>query len=140
MAGNGRALVRAVDDEVVSLGLAGHREIECLVQEPVCWRSPQSRAKINGIFLAETHKKSARAGDPHAVAAFAEIMRKRRDESQAAACLGDFEIARGASRFVLRLAQGESLAKPRLDEIQRQILVCSPGSDLAKRHDFDQSE
>ncbi len=36
--------------------------------------SAQRRAQIGDVFLAQAHVKLAGAGQPHAVAAFAEIM------------------------------------------------------------------
>ena len=44
------------------------------------WRS--GRAEIGGVLLAQAHEERSGAGEPHAVAAFAEIMRERRDQAE----------------------------------------------------------
>ena len=54
------------------------------VQRRVVGAGAQHAAEIGGIVLAEAHVQRAGAGQPHPVAAFAEIMRHRRDEADAA--------------------------------------------------------
>src|SRR6056297_3621881 len=41
----------------------------------------QGRAQVGHVFLSEAHVELAGAGEAHAVAAFAEVMRERRDEA-----------------------------------------------------------
>src|SRR5436190_1824622 len=73
-------LVLAVDDEVVALGLARDRLVDCRLEELVSLRGAERRAEVGGVLLAEAHVERARAGDADAVAALAEIVGERRDE------------------------------------------------------------
>src|SRR5271157_1095379 len=85
MAGNGRALVAAIDNEIVALGLAPDRLVDRGKEQVVGLRGAQWFAQIGRVFLAETHIECAGAGHPHAIAGFAEIMRERSNETEAAA-------------------------------------------------------
>ena len=82
VARHGRAAVAAVDDEVVALGLARDRLGDRPVEQLVALGGAQRRAQVGGVLLAEAHIERAGAGQPHAVAAFAEIVGERRDEAQ----------------------------------------------------------
>src|SRR5437899_12979109 len=75
---HGGALVAAVDHEVVALGLAGDRLVDCAVEQVVALRGAEHAAQVGRVFLAEAHEQRAGAGDAHAVAGFAEIVRPRR--------------------------------------------------------------
>src|SRR5262249_33840970 len=81
MAGDGRTLVAAIDDEVVPLGLAADRLVNRSHEQVVGLRRTQWFAQIGRVFLAETHIKRAGAGHPYAIAGFAEIMRQRSNET-----------------------------------------------------------
>src|SRR5690349_13661750 len=87
-------LVTAIDDEVVALGLAANRFVDGGIEEVVGFRGAQWLAQIGGVFLAETHKERAGAGDPHPIAGLAEIMRERGDEAEPAAGFRNAHIAR----------------------------------------------
>ena len=74
----------AVDDEIMAFRLARDRLQRWPHPAPViALAGAQRRAQIGGIVLAQAHIQRAGAGQPHAVAALAEIMRQRRDEADA---------------------------------------------------------
>ncbi len=64
---------------------------------PVLGAGAQGRAQVGHVFLAEAHVKLAGAGQPDAVAAFAEVVGERRDEADLLARLLQPDIARGAA-------------------------------------------
>jgi hypothetical protein len=59
-----------------------------------------ARRSAQQLFLAQAHVERAGARQAHAVAAFAEIMRHRRDEAELAAGLLDLDIAGRATGLV----------------------------------------
>src|SRR3546814_17442137 len=87
VAGDRRLLAAAVDDEVVALGLAADRLEDRGVEQLVALALAQRRAQVGGVLLAQAHVERAGAGQPHAVAAFTEVMGHRRDEAEAPAGL-----------------------------------------------------
>src|SRR5205085_10762524 len=89
-----RAAVPAIDDEVVALGLAGDRLVDRGIEQIVGFRGAQWLAQIGGVFLAETHKERAGAGDAHAITGLAEVMGERGDEAEPAASFRNAHIAR----------------------------------------------
>src|SRR5215510_5009666 len=93
----------AIDDEIVALGLAADRLMDGRLQEIVALARPQRRAQVGGVILAEAHVERTRAGEPHAVAALAEIMRQRRDEAKATAGLAHAHIAGRPARAIVDL-------------------------------------
>ena len=70
------------------LGLRAIASSMARAESSVVGASPQRRPQVGGVVLAETHIERAGAGEPHAVAAFAEIVRQRRDEPEPPAGLG----------------------------------------------------
>ena len=82
-------------------------------QQIVGFGAAQRRAQIGGVVLAQAHIERAGAGDAHAIAALAEIVRERRDEAEPAAGLGDVEIARRAAGRVERRRQREAPLRAR---------------------------
>ena len=76
----------------------------------------------------------------HAVAAFAEIVRHRRDEAEPPAGLLDPHIAGRAAGPVGDVVEREALEQPRATQRQRQILVGAVAVDLAHRHGLDQRQ
>ena len=62
------ALMAAVDDEIVALGLARDRLVDRGIEQVVAFRGAQRRAQVGGVLLAEAHIERAGAGDAHAVA------------------------------------------------------------------------
>src|SRR5205807_6700454 len=113
---------------------------EGLVQKLVGGRRAQQRAQIGRILLAKAHVKRSGAGHPHAIAAFAKIMGEGGDEAQTAPGFRDVHITGGAACPIAGWAKSEALLEPRLDQVQWQKLICTPGLDLAERHDLDLSE
>src|SRR6185437_16169468 len=82
LAGYGGAVVEAIDDEVVALGLAADGLVDGRIDDGIIRRGAQRRTQIGGIVLAEAHIEHAGASQAHAVAAFAEIVAQRRDEAE----------------------------------------------------------
>src|SRR3984893_16755487 len=101
------ALVAAVDDEIVALGLAADGFIDGGKQEVITFRCAQWSTKISGIFLTEAHEQSTGTGDAHTIAGFAEIMSKGRDEAEPAAGLRHVDIAGRSPGSVIDLVECE---------------------------------
>src|SRR6266849_1023902 len=76
-AGDGGFVVTAVDDEIMTFGFAA----DGFVDDGIVGRCTQGRPQIGGIVLPQAHIEHPGAGKPHAVAAFAEIVAQRRDET-----------------------------------------------------------
>ena len=74
MAGERRAPMAPVDDEIVPPGLARDCFIDGGIEQVIGLGRPQRAAQVRGVFLAEAHEQRARAGDADAVAGFAEIV------------------------------------------------------------------
>ena len=102
MASDTRPVVPTVDYKVVALRLAADGLVDRRVEQIVVGRRAQRRAQIGGVFLAEAGVERARAGDPHPVAGFAEIVGQRRDEPQLAAGFLDADVAGGTAGRVRR--------------------------------------
>ena len=70
------------DLELMPFWLTRQQPIERVVDRP---RSPVSKevAKLHLLIMAEASKDSPGRGDPDPVAAFAEVMRQRRDQAEA---------------------------------------------------------
>ena len=97
----------------MSLWLAGDRGFDRGVQRAVGEAFAQRRAQIGGVFLAEAHVECSRAGDAHAVAALAEIVRQGRDEANSPACFPGSHVAGGATRAVVDLFERKFLGEAR---------------------------
>jgi heat shock protein HslJ len=67
--------------EIVALGLAFDGGADRVLQHRVVAGGAERRAQVGHVLLPEAHEKLPGAGQAHAVAAFAEIMRQRRDEA-----------------------------------------------------------
>src|SRR5215831_14302217 len=87
VAGQRRPLMASVDDEIVPLGLARDRFRNRRIEQIVAFGRAQRRAQIGGVLLTEAHVEGSRAGHPHPIAGFAEIVGQRRDEAEPAAGL-----------------------------------------------------
>src|SRR5215468_5447593 len=135
-----RALVAAVNDEVVALGLAGDRLIDGSVKQLIPLRGAQCSAEVGGILLAEAHEQRAGASDAHAIAGFTEIVRQRRNEAEPPAGLGNPHITSRSPGPVIDVVEGETLGKPRPHHGERQILVKPAFADIAKRHHLDERQ
>src|ERR1700759_5222802 len=93
MAADARAVVAAIDDEVVALGLEADGAVDRGAEQFVVAGGAQRLAQGGGGFLSPTNVQRAGAGDPDPVTGLAEIMRHRRDEAELAAGLADAHVA-----------------------------------------------
>src|SRR4029077_9568635 len=101
MAGQGRALMPSIDQEIMPLGFACNRLIDRSIQEVIACRSPQRIAEICGVVLAKAHVKCAGASNAYTVARFTEIVSKRGNETQPATGFFHAHVARRPSRAVV---------------------------------------
>src|SRR3546814_6844641 len=74
-------------------------------------RRPPRSTRTDTLFPYTTLFRSAGAGEPHPVAALAEIMGERGDEAQPPAGLLDPHIARRSAGLVIDLGQGPALGE-----------------------------
>src|SRR5690554_3355164 len=107
MARNSWPACRAVDDEIMALGLSANGLVNGSREQIVAFRLTQRCAQIGSIFLAEAHEQRSGAGDTHAVAAFAEIVGEGRDKAQSSAGLLHLHIAGGPAGLVRNVDQRE---------------------------------
>src|SRR5712692_3751794 len=135
-----RAVVPAIDDEVVALRLQADGAVDRSSEHIVVGGGAERLAQIGGILVAETGVQRAGAGDPHPVAGLAEIMGHRRDEAELAAGLADAHVACGAAGVLVEVGQGVLLGKARAEQGQRDVLVDASFADVAHRHDLDQRQ
>src|ERR1700730_14787938 len=140
MPADARAVVPAIDDEVVTLRLQADGAVDRRTEQIIVGGGPQRLAQIGGILVAETGGQRAGAGDPNPVAGFAEIMGHRRNEAELAAGLADAHVAGGAAGVFVEVGQGVLLGKARAEQGQRDVLVDTPLADVAHRHDLDQRQ
>ena len=140
MPADARAVVPAIDDEVVAFRLQADGAVDRRGQQIVVGGSPQRLAQIGGILVAEAGVQRAGAGDADPVACFAEVVGHRRDEAELAAGLGDADIAGRAAGVVGEVGQRELLGEPRAQQRQRHILVDAAFADVAHRHHLDQRQ
>src|SRR6185437_16248345 len=116
MAGDCGPVVAAVDDEIVTLRLAADRFADRRFDGVVAFRLPERRAQIGGILLPEAHIERAGAGQPDAIAAFAEIVGQRGDEAEPPAGLAHRDIARRAAGTVIAFVERPAPLQPGADE------------------------
>ncbi len=83
---------------------------------------------------------SSRAGQAHAIAALAEIMGHRRNETKPALRLGDVHIAGRTARLVRDVLQRKGTLQARAHDREWQILVGPVPLDIADRHGLHQSD
>src|SRR5262249_22017642 len=134
-------LVPAVDHEVMALGLAGDRLVDRDLEEAVALGGAHGSAEVSSVVLAETHIERARAGEPHPVAALAEVMGERGDHAEPPAGLAHPIVARGAAGPVIALLERPALVELRPDHRERQILLEPRAlAKLAHRHHLDEGE
>ena len=88
------------------LGLAGDGQVDGGIEFVVAGAGAQQRAEIEGVVLAQAHIECAGAGEPHAIAAFAEIMGHRRDEADPLAGFGHGVIPRRAAGAIAGILGG----------------------------------
>src|SRR5215470_1612311 len=140
VAGDGRALVATINDEVVAFGFTPDRLVDCRKEQIIDLGGAQRFAQIGGVFLAETHIERAGAGHPYAIAGFAEIMGERRNKTEPAAGFRNAHIARRSAGPIIDVVEPIALGEPRTNERQRQILIKPAFADFAERHHFDQRQ
>ncbi len=122
------------------LGLARDRFGNRRIEQIVAFGRPQRRAQIGSVFLPETHVEGSRACHPNAVAGFAEIVGQRRNEAEAAAGLGDVDVARGPAAAIVDILEREAFGQACAHDRQRKVLIEAAFADVAKRHHLDESE
>src|SRR5262245_2207721 len=140
VAGGGRPLMAAVDDEILALGLARDRFRNRRIEQSVALGRAQRGAQIGGVFLAEAHVEGSRAGHPHSIAGFAEIVGQRRDEAEPAAGLDDVDVARRSAAAIVDILEREPFAQARPHDRQRKVLIEAAFTDVAQRHHLDESQ
>src|SRR4029077_11140666 len=113
----------AVDDEIMALRLAQERSIDRRVDELVAFRCAQRRAQVGGILLAETHIERTGAGEAHAIARLAEVMRERGNEAEPPTSLGNVYVARRSARAVVDILHAVALGQPRAHHRRRATLL-----------------
>ena len=95
------------------LGLREMASTMAAFEQLVAFGGAQRRPEIGGILLAEAHEERAGAGQPHPVAAFAEIVGHRRDEAEPPAGLLHPHIARRPAGAIADILEREALRQPR---------------------------
>src|SRR4051794_20101635 len=132
--------VRPVDDEVMAFWLAGDGIVDGLVQKVIALGGPHRSPEVGGILLAEAHEKPPRAGEPHPIAALAEIMRHGGDEADLAPGFLDADVAGGPTGPLRQIGEVIRTLQPLADHRQRQELVDAGWLDLAEGHDLDEGK
>ncbi|QTK78462.1 hypothetical protein AT6N2_C0581 [Agrobacterium tumefaciens] len=140
MAGDGGAVVGAVDDEIMPLRLAQQGFVDGAGEMGVAVGGAQRRAQIGGVILTEAHIKRAGTGEADAVAAFAEIMRHRRDEAKPAAGFLHRDITGRTTGLVIIVDEREALFEIGTQLRERQITIGPIFLDLAHRHGLDDGQ
>src|SRR5205823_10559270 len=131
----------AVDHEVMALGLARDRLVDRGLEERIALRRAHGLAQIGGVVLAEAHVERARAGEPHAVAALAEVMGERRDHAEPPAGLAHHVIACGPARAVIGLLEGPAPVELGAHHRERQVLLEPRAfAQLAHGHHLNEGE
>jgi hypothetical protein len=126
----------------VALGFARYGAADRGLERGVIRRIvAQGRAQVGHVFLSEAHVKLAGAGQAHAVAAFAEIMGERRDETDLLPGFFQTHIARRAAGALGQVGEGEGFGQMRaqvrqLPVLAQPVLV----ADIAHRHDLDEGQ
>src|ERR1700704_5103207 len=103
MAADARAVVPAIDDEVVALRLQADGAVDRGTEQVVVGGGPQRLPQIGSILVAEAGMQGAGTGDPHPVAGLAEIMGHRRDEAELATGLADANVTRGTAGIIVEV-------------------------------------
>src|SRR5258705_6755918 len=138
VAADARAVVPAIDDEVVALWLQADGAVDRGGEEVIVGGSPQWPAQIGGILMAEAGMQRAGAGDPHPIAGFAEVMGHRRDEAELAPGLADADVTGRAAGIVGEVGQGVLFDEAGAGQRQRDILVHKSFADYTQLHNTDQ--
>src|SRR6201996_2152731 len=102
-----RPVVSAIDDEIVALRLHADGVVDGGCELSVVGGGAKRPAQVGSVLVAEAGMQRSGAGDPHAVARLAEIVRHRRDEAELAAGLADADITRRTAGIIVEIAEGE---------------------------------
>src|SRR6266404_9619080 len=73
MAADARAVVPAIDNEVMALRFQADGAVDRRAEKAVVGGGPQRFAQVGGILVAEAGMQRAGTGDPHPIAGLAEI-------------------------------------------------------------------
>src|SRR6202022_275953 len=115
MAADARAVVPAIDDEIMALRFQADGAVDRRAEQVIVGGGPQRFAQIGGILVAEAGMQRSGTGDPHPIAGLAEIMGHRRDEAELATGLADTDVTRGTAGIIVEVDQrvllGEARAK-----------------------------
>jgi hypothetical protein len=87
-------VLRRPPDLEVKLEVRRHRVADRRLDRIIALRLAPRGAKIGRVLLPEAHVQRAGAGQPHAVAAFAEIMGQRRDKAEPSPGLAHGQVHR----------------------------------------------
>src|SRR5262245_60473367 len=141
MARHGGGSMAAIDDEVMAFGFAADGLMDRRLQHVVSLAGAHGLAQVGVVILAEAHIEHAGASQPHAVAAFAEIVGHWRDESDASASLTHAHIARRTAGAVVDLIQRPFLREIGTHDRERQILLEPRAfAHFAHGHHLDEGE
>src|SRR3546814_3559598 len=91
----------------MSLGLDRHRPVKRCVQQVVVIIPPHQFPQIDLVILAKAEIELSGGGQPHAIAALAEVARQRSDKTQPSTGFLDFPITRRAAGAMVVGAEGE---------------------------------
>src|SRR5258708_28519552 len=103
VAADARAVVPAIDDEVVALRLQADGAVDRRAEQFIVGGRPQRLAQVGGILVAKAGMQGPGTSDPHPVAGLAEIMGHRRDEAERAAGFADANAARRTARVIVKV-------------------------------------
>ena len=125
----------------MALGFQGNRRADGVFQMRVVVRGTQRAAQVAMSVLAKACVDFASAGDPHAIAAFAEIVGHGRDQPDLLAGFGQFHITRRAACIERQISQGKAFGHGCSQVIKRPVLR-DPVlvADIAHGHDFDERQ
>src|SRR5690242_4916914 len=115
--------------------------MDCRLEERVALGGAHGLPQVRGVMLAQTHKESAGAGEAHAVAALAEIVREWRDHAEPTTRLAHPVVARGPAGAVVGFLQRPAFVELGAYHRERQVLLEPRAlAELAHRHHLDEGE
>src|SRR5687767_11157174 len=121
------------DIEIVAFRLAGQQTIEFVFDG----RSPAASdeiAKLHLLIMPQTAEHRSGRGHPNAVAARAEIVAQRRDQSKLSAGLRHLIVAGRAAGPIERRDQSVSLLELGLHQVEGDVTIDALLVDVAQRH------
>src|SRR5262245_27644094 len=130
----------AVDHKVMPFRFAGDGLVDRRIKQLIALGRPQWLTQIGGVALAEAHIERASAGNPNAIAGFAEIVRQRRDKTETSASFLYTHVARRTSRAIVDVLERKPLGQSCAHNRERQILIETRFIDVAEWHDLNYGE